>query len=379
MELVRKTVTELLSDEVSARQALQYGTTAGSDTLRRELLSHLADLEQTSVSELGISADQIVVTTGSPQFLSLVGEVLLNPGDITLVAAPTYFVYLGTLNGLGTRIIPVATDEDGMRMDALEETLFQLDSVGELSRVKMIYVVDYFDNPSAVSLSLERRSQLVDIARRWSREQRIAILEDAAYRELRYDGPELPSIWSFDHDKQHVILAMTFSKSFSPGLRVGYGVLPADLVGPVCDRKGNEDFGSAHFNQRLLARVLSSGEYTRHVEGLRSAYRLKRDCMLAAAERDFSQLPGVHWVSPRGGLYVWMTLPETVRTDFTSPLFSYATKEEGVMYVPGDFCFAGPPTSRPRNHMRLSFGVQDCSGIEAGMQRLARAVAAQLP
>jgi 2-aminoadipate transaminase len=118
--------------------------------------------------------------------------------------------------------------------------------------VKLIYVVSYYDNPRGVSLSAARRCEVVAIARRWSRKQRILVLEDAAYRELRYDGPELPSVWSCDLTREHVIYTQTFSKSFSPGLRVGFGIVPRELVGPICDRKGNEDFGSANFNQRLI-------------------------------------------------------------------------------------------------------------------------------
>ncbi len=378
VEETRLAVQELLAQEHRARAALQYGTTAGAERLRRAVCEHLTRLEHASAAELDLDAESIVLTTGSQQLLSLVGEILLDPDDICLVAAPTYFVFLGTLEGLGAQAVPVPTDADGMRIDALEQTLRQLDAQGKLSRVKLIYLVSYYQNPSGLSLSADRRREVVALVRRWASRQRMFILEDAAYRELRYDGPELPSIWSFDHDRRFVILAQTFSKSFSPGLRVGFGILPSELVGPVCDRKGNEDFGSAHFNQHLLATVLESGRYGPHVEMLRTAYREKRDTMLQAADRYFSHLPGVTWVHPHGGLYVWMSVPETIDTGFDGPLFQRATKTERVMYVPGDLFFAGPVESRPRHHMRLSFGVQDLQGIEEGMRRLARAVEALL-
>ena len=327
--------------------------------------------------------DQLLLTTGSQQFLSLVGEILLDPGDICLVASPTYFVFLGVLDGLGAQAIPVATDEDGMRMDALETELARLEAEGQLDRVKLIYLVSYYENPSGVSLSEDRREQVVRIAKRWSKRQRIFILEDAAYRELRYDGPKLPSVWSFDPDRETVIYTQTFSKSFSPGVRVGYGVAPQDLIAPICDRKGNEDFGSANLNQHLMAQVFEDGHYYPHVEQVRNSYRTKRDAMLKAAEKYFSGIPGVSWVPPHGGLYVWMTLPEGVPTGFDSPLFEQATKVEQVMYVPGELCFAPDPQlppdeARPRNHMRLSFGVQTPEGIDLGMKRLANAVRAIL-
>ena len=377
----RLATQKLLQNDTFARIVLQYGTTAGAERLRQELLGHLASQENCRCDELGIHSDQLLLTTGSQQLLSLVGEVLLDPGDICLVASPTYFVFLGVLEGLGAKAIPVATDENGMRMDALESELARLEAEGQLDRVKMIYLVSYYENPSGVSLSADRREEVVQIARRWSKTQRISILEDAAYRELRYDGPDLPSVWSFDDARDTVIYTQTFSKSFSPGVRVGYGVVPKELVGPICDRKGNEDFGSANFNQHLVAQVFEEGLYYPHVEEVRDSYRAKRDAMLAAAEKYFSDIPGVNWVQPHGGLYVWMSLPEGVPTGFDSPLFEQAVKIEEVMYVPGELCFAADPhlpedEARPRNHMRLSFGVQTPAGIETGMKRLANAVRA---
>jgi len=373
---VQKVTAELLSNPARARAALQYGTTQGSVPLRDQLRRHLARLEGTTVEELGLDVNRLILTTGSQQLLSLVGEVLFDPGDICLVAAPTYFVFLGTLNGIGARTIPVRSDEDGMVMEELESTLAALEAAGELHRVKLIYLVSYYENPSGISLSAERRRQVVEIARRWSKQQRIYILEDAAYRELRYDGPELPSIWSFDSSRESVILTQTFSKTFSPGVRVGYGVVPAELVAPLCDRKGNEDFGSPNFNQSLLARVMQEGLYMEHVKQLQDAYRAKRDAMLKAADRYFSDIPGVEWVHPHGGLYVWMTVPPGIETGFDSPLFQRASKTEEVMYVPGELCYTGPLEERSRNKMRLSFGVQDLVGIDEGMRRLSRAVRA---
>jgi 2-aminoadipate transaminase len=315
-----------------------------------------------------------VLTTGSQQLLSIVCEILLDPGDICLVAGPTYFVFVGNLNGVGAEAVSIPTDDDGMRTDLLDAALARLDAEGRLDRVKLIYEVSYYDNPRGVSLSDERRRELVEIARRWSRHQRIFILEDAAYRELRYDGPVHESVWSCDPSRQHVIYTQTYSKSFSPGVRVGFGVVPRDLVQPICDRKGNEDFGSSNFNQHLIATVLRSGLYESHVAEVCAAYRVKRDAMLSAAAEHFAGLPGVEWVSPRGGLYVWMSLPESIETGFRSRLFDRAVRTEGVMYVPGELCYAGPMRSRPRNQMRLSYGVQSPAGIREGIARLAQAV-----
>ena len=221
---------------------------------------------------------------------------------------------------------------------------------------------------------IDGRALYQEIARRWSRRQRIFILEDAAYRELRYDGPVCESVWSCDAPRRHVIYTQTYSKSFSPGVRVGFGVVPRDLVQPICDRKGNEDFGSSNFNQHLIATVLRSGLYEQHVADVCAAYRAKRNAMLSAAAELFAGLPGVEWVSPQGGLYVWLSLPESIETGFRSRLFDAAVRTEGVMYVPGELCYAGAPGDVPRHQMRLSYGVQPPEGIREGMRRLAAAV-----
>lgn len=369
---------QLFEQPARARQALQYGTTAGADILREQLRQHLARQEHCSVDELKVDAKRFVLTTGSQQLLALVADALFDPGDICLVAAPTYFVFLGVLNGVGARAIAIDTDEHGIRPEALETELARLNASGELPKVKMIYLVSYYENPSGVSLATERRREVVEIAQRWSHYQRLFVLEDAAYRELRYDGEERPSVWGCDESRNTVILAQTFSKSFSPGVRVGYGVLPAELVGPVCDLKGNLDFGSANLNQHLLAHVLASGRYVSHVEDVKAAYRTKRDAMLQALDREFKDLPKATWLRPEGGLYVWLSLPEHVETGFQSEMFHIATKTNRVMYVPGELCY---PTGSPRQHknqMRLSFGVQDVAGIAEGIKRLAAAVRERL-
>lgn len=381
IEATRQALDSLFTTPQKGLEALQYGTTAGSVALRTLLLSHLSNLEQKPADELGITVDNIIATTGSQQYLSLVGEILLDPGDICLVAAPTYFVFLGVLQGLGARIISVETDEFGMRMDSLEATLDMLESQGDLPKVKMIYVVSDYENPSGLSLSIDRRQQIVEIARKWSKSQRIFILEDLAYRELCYDGPVTPSIRSFDPSGDHVILTQTFSKSFSPGLRVGFGVAPLEVCAAIRDKKGNDDFGSTNLSQHILTRVMSDHLYYDHVATLRNVYREKRDCMLEAADEFFSDIPGVHWVHPNGGLYVWMTLPESIETGFQSPLFERAVHAEKVMYVPGELFYAvdhgippGEQLAPQKNHMRLTFGVQNPEGIREGMQRLANAV-----
>lgn len=378
VELVKEAADQILTPETGPF-ALQYGTTTGSDGLRQVFKDYLAQLEDGSPQAASLPVKQIMLTTGSQQLLALVSQAIFNPGDICLVAAPTYFVYLGVLDGVGAQTIPVQTDGDGMCPQALDEKLAELAEAGQLHRVKMVYVVSYHDNPAGVSVSDERRPQLVSTVKKWSQDQQIFLLEDAAYRELHYDGPRQRSLWSYDDsygrdEDQTVILSQTFSKSFSPGIRVGVGVLPRQLLKPVADLKGNEDFGSTHLSQNIVASVLQSGAYARHVQRLIDSYREKRDAMLAAAEEFFTEIPGVSWLQPKGGLYVWMTLPDSVPTGFSSRLFEQATSVDKVMYVPGELCYPSSWEDRPASQMRLSYGVLSPADLRESMRRLAAAV-----
>jgi 2-aminoadipate transaminase len=322
---------------------------------------------------MALSSDDVVITTGSQHLLYLLGELLLNPGDLVITEAPSYFVFQGTLGSLGVRTLTVPMDDEGMDIDALEELLARLDQSGEIDRLRLLYVVDYYQNPSGLTLSLPRRQRLLELARRYSRKQRLLILEDAAYRELRYEGPDLPSIKSFDTTNEHVILAMTFSKPCAPGLKTGYGLLPRDLMPPLLRLKGNHDFGSNNFTQHLLDWLLSTVEYDRHVAELCRVYRHKRDILLATLERAFGAWPEVRWTRPEGGLYVWLTFPTDVDTGPDSALMRAALRE-GVLYVPGQFCYVDSENAPlPRSGMRLSFGVAHPEHLQEAVYRLARA------
>ena len=375
VEMAARAIEALLADPREGRRALQYGTTIGDIDLRERLLAHLERTEGVPPGSFRHALPRTLITSGSQQLLYLIAEALLDPGDIVLVESPTYFVFLGVLETRGARAIGIETDEDGMRLDSLEATLERLDEEGELGRVKLIYTVSEHANPTGVSLAESRRGGLVEIARRWSREQRIFILEDAAYRGLTFDGVAPPSIWRNDPENDTVILARTFSKTFSPGLRTGYGILPEPLLGPVLHLKGNHDFGTGNFGQRLLAQLIDDGSYDRHVAGLVEIYRRKRDVMVSALDDALGTMGGaVTWVRPRGGLFLWLTFPEGVDTGPDGPLFARC-REEGVIYVPGNYAFAGEPGPAPRNHARICFGVPSESELEEGARRMATALA----
>jgi 2-aminoadipate transaminase len=369
VEHISATVSELLADPKVARAALQYGTTQGHRKLRENLLTHLHNLDGVDPRQNHVSVEEVVVTTGSQQLLYLLSELLLDAEDIVITEAPSYFVYHSVLQGTGVEIRTVPMDEEGMIVETLDELLKSLDESGDLRRVKLIYTVDYFQNPTGLTLSSERRKAFMEVVQRFSAKQRLLVLEDAAYRELRYDGEDLPSLKSMDANNQNIIYSGTFSKPCSPGLKTGYAMLPADLVEPLIRLKGNHDFGSSNLAQYILNHVWETGRYHTHVAHLRDVYRLKRDAMLDALQTEFGEISGAEWTSPHGGMFVWLTLPEGTLTGTGTPLLRAAI-DEGVLYIPGEFGHIEIDGKKPRNEMRLSFGDATIPMIHEGIRRL---------
>ncbi len=375
VEATARVAAEILGDPVEGRKALQYGTTIGDIGLRRQIVALLERGDRVSSGTFEGLEPRVVVTTGSAQLLYLVAEALLDPGDIVLVEAPTYFVFLGVLETRGARAIGIEIDEGGMKLDALEATLAGLEARGELDRVKLIYTVSEHSNPSGISLAEDRRGPLVELARRWSKRHRIYVLEDAAYRGLNYEGDEPTSVWRHDPEGETVILARTFSKTYSPGMKLGFGVLPAELVQPVVSLKGNHDFGTTNLTQQVMARVLADGSYDRHVLDLRAMYRGKRAAMLGALQEHFAPLDGsVSWTRPKGGMFVWLSVPEGVDLGTKGAVLARCL-EQGVLYIPGSFAFPGEPGPVPTNFARICFGVPSETDLIEGVRRLAAALA----
>ncbi len=366
--------TRILADADHAKIALQYGTTDGLKSLRKRLLDHMAALDGETAESLNAHIEQLVVSTGSQEMLFLLADILLDPGDIVLTGWPSYFVFTGTLESAGARVRAIEMDEEGIIPNALEQRLADLDAAGELSRVKMLYLVTYHQNPTGITLAADRKPAILDIVRRYSRDHRILILEDAAYRELTYEGTPPPSFRKFDRAGEYTAVLQTFSKPFAPGLKTGYGLLPRELIAPLTVQKGNIDFGSANLCQHLLDEAMATGLYTHHLTRLCRAYAEKRDTMLNALNKHLGELDGASWTHPTGGLYVWLTLPESMDTGRHGELFRRAI-DEGMLYVPGEFCFGPDETRRkPTNTIRLSYGIARLEAIEEGIARLARAI-----
>lgn len=370
VEETRELLAELLRSPASGRPALQYGSTPGLPELRRLTAERLVSLDGPAARTDAIARpENILVTSGSQQLLYLILEALCDPGDIVLVEDPTYFVFLGILQSLGVRARGVPLAEDGLDTRALDQLLSQLKRAGELPRVKALYLVSYFQNPTGTTTSRTTKAEALELLHHYAPAagHRLYLIEDAAYRELRFAGEDVPSALATRYG-QHVIYAGTYSKPFATGVRIGFGCLPPELRAVVTRLKGNHDFGSTNLLQHLLARALASGRYDEHLPMLRRRYATKAATMVEALRRHFP--PAVHWRAPAGGLYVWARCPRSVRTGRRTALFRAALAQK-VLYVPGELCYAGDPTRpAPNCEMRLSFGGAVMDDIREGIRRL---------
>jgi 2-aminoadipate transaminase len=380
-EEIAHAIEIIWNDPRRTKEALQYGTTPGNHALRELIAQRLRDMDHRALGRAIDSTDRhpaaaarVILGTGSQQLLYILAEVLLDPGDIVLASAPGYFVYMGALASFGARVVPVPTDDGGLNLLALEQILTDIERAGQLDRVKFIYDVTYFNNPTGLSLAHDRREPLVALARRWSKTHRLMVLEDAAYRELRYQGEDEPSLLAFDPAGEQVIYAGTFSKPLAPGIRTGYLVGPSDLIEHIVRQKGHHDFGSASLNQQLALTMLESQAYDTHLAKLREVYSAKLQRVLNRLDEELqNHADQVKWTRPVGGLYVWMELPTSVSTQMESPFFRDALSS-GVLYVPGNFCYPEADQGAPTHFLRLSFGHQSIDRCDEGVARLASVI-----
>ena len=248
--------------------------------------------------------------------------------------------------------------------------LESLKKSGEIKRLKMLYLVTYFQNPSGVTTSFEKKVGALKLLRKYEKfaEHPIFLLEDAAYRELRFKGDDVKSALAVKGYSNRVIYAGTYSKPFATGTRVGFGILPEPAYTAVIRIKGNHDFGTSNLLQQLLVKALSSGRYEEHLTALQKRYAKKAKGMLAAMKEFFPT--EIQWWEPKGGLYYWARLPQTLKAGVKSKLFQKALAKD-ILYVPGELCYANDPTRRkPENTMRLSFGGGTEQNIRIGIERL---------
>lgn len=332
--------------EEAPAQALQYATTEGEPSLREGLAA------RTTVRGLPTTADDLLVTTGSQQALSLLATALVDPGDTVLVEAPCYLAALQVFGLAGARIVAVPGDEDGLDPEALADLVVR-------ERPKLLYTVPTFQNPTGRTLPAERRAAVAAVAARHG----LWIVEDDPYGELRYDGERVPWIAAHPDARDRTVLLGSFSKVMAPGIRLGWLRAPAELRRACVVAKQAADLHTPTVNQLAAARYLTAFDLDAHVAGVAAVYRERRDAMLAGLA---DALPaGSVWARPEGGMFLWARLPESYDTTDLLP----RVVAQDVAYVPGAPFYAGEPD---RSTLRLCFVTQNPDEIGEGLRRLGR-------
>jgi 2-aminoadipate transaminase len=339
----------------SCARALQYGPTEGLTLLK----GCIAQVMQAEGME--IENDELLVTTGGQQVIDLVCKTLLDPGDVVVAEAPTYPGAVPTFCAYQAEVVQVTMDRDGMRTDELEATLDELERSGR--RPKFIYTVPNFHNPAGVTLSLERRHELVRIAG----ERELLVLEDNPYGLLRYEGTPLPPLRSLDDE--FVIYASTFSKILSPGVRLGWAAAPMPVLEKMNIGKQSSDLCSSSISQYFVCAYFDAGPWHDYVRSLIEIYRRRRDVMLDALAEHFPR--EAEWTHPEGGLFIWATLPSYIDT---TDLLARALQEH-VAFVPGRAAYVD---GRGGSSMRLNFSGVGEDEIREGIRRVGEVVREQV-
>jgi 2-aminoadipate transaminase len=335
-------------------QALQYSTTEGYLPLREMIARH------TERYGIEITPENVLITSGSQQALDLIGKVFINPGDRILVEEPTYLGAIQAWNAYGAEYVTVPMDKDGMITDALEAAL--------RTGPKFIYVLPNFQNPTGVTLTTERRRQLVELADRYG----VPIIEDDPYGQLRYESENLTPVVVLDSQyrengescyRGNVIYLSTFSKILAPGLRLAWVIAPPEVIRKLVQAKQGADLHSPTFNQLVAHEVSHGGFLDRHIHLIRRVYKERRDIMLGAMDSCFP--PEVDWTQPQGGLFLWGVLPKALSS---ADVLKVAV-EQKVAFVPGAAFHA---RGGGENTMRLNFSNATPDGIREGISRLGR-------
>jgi 2-aminoadipate transaminase len=341
----------------SCARALQYGPTEGLQIAKRCIVEVMGEEGMPR-----IDPDDVLVTTGGQQVIDLVCKTLIDPGDVVVAEAPTYPGAVPTFCSYQADVVQIETDDDGMRVDVLEETLDRLEAEGR--RPKFVYTVPTFQNPAGVTMSLPRRERLVRIAA----ERELIVLEDNPYGLLRYEGDPQPTLRALDGG-DYVIYLGTFSKILSPGIRLGWAVAPRPVLEKMNVGKQAADLCSSSMTQHFVAAYFEEGRWQDYVRSLAEIYRQRRDVMLDALAQHFPR--EATWTRPEGGLFIWATLPDYIDT---TDLLARAL-QENVAFVPGRAAFLD---GRGGSAMRLNFSGVDEADIREGIRRIGKVVREQV-
>lgn len=332
----------------NGRDTLQYTVSDGMPRLRQQVAQRMAR------DAIACSADNVLILQGGQQGLDLVGKMLIDKGDVIVTENPTFLGALIAFNPCEPRYCTVPMDDEGMDMDALEQTLKQNPGA------KLIYTVPDFQNPTGVTMSLERRKRLIELANRFD----LIVLEDSPYREIRYQGTPVPPIKSLDTEGRVIFLG-SFSKILAPGLRLGWAVASEHLIQQLGLLKLAADTQCSTLNMAAVSLFLDTYDIDEHIASIRQIYRRKKDLMLDTIRSTFPQ--DVSFTEPSGGLFTWLTFPEGF--DTAQFMADHALPEAKVAYVPGASFF---PNEQEVNHARFSYSTQPDDMIVKGITSLGR-------
>ena len=335
------------------RQALQYGPTEGYLPLREQIVHRM-----NKVGVKDAKPDDFLILSGSQQGLDFMAKAFIDPGDQIIVESPTYLGALNAFKAYEPSFLDVELDADGMRMDILEERLKNND------RVKFIYVISDFQNPSGKTWTMERRKKLIELAKKYD----VAILEDNPYGELRFEGEIQPSLKSLDTEGRVVFMG-TFSKVFSPGVRLGWFCAAPDILDKFNKIKQGADLQSSTISQMELAQYLEDNDLEAHIAEIIKVYGKRKNVMVDAMTKYFPE--GVTFTNPEGGLFLWVELPEYMNAR------DLAVKaiEQKVAYVPGGAFFGN---NVRENCFRCNYSCMSEEKIEEGVKRLADVIKAEM-
>ena len=331
------------------QEAMQYGAAKGVPALRELIQKHVKEKE-----DVDAVLDNVLVTTGSEQVLDLVGKAFINPGDTVLVEQPTYLCALDVFKTYGANFAGVEMDEQGMKMDALEEAL------KSHPNTKLIYTVPNFQNPTGRTMAADRRKKLAELAAKYD----VYVLEDNPYGEIRFAGQHVPAVKSFDKTG-HVFYMSTFSKTLAPGFRLGWVVADKTVVDKLTVLKQSADLHTDNLVQYAVAQFFADNDVDAHVKEISDLYGKRKQLMVDGIKKYFPA--GVKYTDPEGGMFLWVEVPGV---DDTVALFKECLKHN-VAFVPGDPFFASK--AQPGT-FRLNYSNAQEDKIKAGMKQLGAAL-----
>jgi 2-aminoadipate transaminase len=351
---LKEIVSEIL--DKNGPESLQYGTTEGDPLLRKMLV------ERHNSQGLKIGIDNLIITSASQQALDLIAKVFLDPGDYVLCGLPSYLGGINAFTFYGARMKGIALDENGIDPRELEETIIILKELGR--KVKFIYVIPDFQNPSGITLPESRRLKLIEIAEKYD----LLIVEDSPYREVRFEGEPQKLMYELDTTGR-VITLCTFSKIFAPGFRVGWVIGNPEILDKLVMAKQTADLCTSSFVQKIIARYMEKGLLDINLKKTIALYGERRTRMISCFKKYMPE--GVSWTEPQGGLFLFVTLPPQLDADevFTKAL------EKNVAFVAGSSFFCN---NSGHNTMRINFSFSNNEEIEEGVRRLSQVICSEL-